>query len=388
MAKLQSQALNLGILQLCVCCLVVACGGRNLHVEEAGRSSLSFDIVDTIYQFGDSLSDTGNAIRESASSGLCTSFPYGESFFHYVTGRCSDGLVMADYYATAFGLPFLNPYLDGNANFSNGADFSVSGASALNVEVLESLDIAAGGTNSSLAVQLRWFETHLKSICTSPSECRDKLKRSLFLMEAIGGNDYNYAFGDYKSFDVVYELVPYVIQAITDGIKDMILLGAVNIVVPGVVPFGCMPCFLASANMTIPGSYDELGCLNVFNEVSQLHNQKLYNATKELQLLYPNATIIYADYYSAIIRMMENADVFGFDKNATLIACCGSGDNEYNFSWDATCGNDGASVCSNPNERISWDGLHFTQQLYKYVSEWMLQNTIIPHLTRASLASQ
>ena len=54
---------------------------------------------DSIYQLGDSISDTGNLIRESAF-GAASPFarlPYGETFFKNATGRCSNGLLMIDY---------------------------------------------------------------------------------------------------------------------------------------------------------------------------------------------------------------------------------------------------------------------------------------------------
>lgn len=54
---------------------------------------------EAIYQFGDSLSDTGNVIRERNGHGLSYArLPYGRTFFRRATGRCSDGLLMVDYF--------------------------------------------------------------------------------------------------------------------------------------------------------------------------------------------------------------------------------------------------------------------------------------------------
>lgn len=57
---------------------------------------------DKIYQLGDSISDTGNLIRENpfGPATPCTGPPYGETFFKNATGRCSDGLLMIDYIGT------------------------------------------------------------------------------------------------------------------------------------------------------------------------------------------------------------------------------------------------------------------------------------------------
>ena len=52
---------------------------------------------DAIYQLGDSLSDTGNLIREVPTS-TCARLPYGQNFPNNATGRCSNGMLMIDYF--------------------------------------------------------------------------------------------------------------------------------------------------------------------------------------------------------------------------------------------------------------------------------------------------
>lgn len=67
--------------------------------HEGHSISLKACLFDSIYQLGDSISDTGNLIRESAI-GAATPFsrlPYGETLFRKATGRCSDGLLMIDH---------------------------------------------------------------------------------------------------------------------------------------------------------------------------------------------------------------------------------------------------------------------------------------------------
>lgn len=58
----------------------------------------------SIYQLGDSLSDTGNRKLEDPFY-QCSQHPYGESFLKEPTGRCSDGLLMIDYIGTSFLSP-------------------------------------------------------------------------------------------------------------------------------------------------------------------------------------------------------------------------------------------------------------------------------------------
>ncbi|KAF9620812.1 hypothetical protein IFM89_014749 [Coptis chinensis] len=53
---------------------------------------------DGIFQFGDSISDTGNQIREAAGSrSPCAHNPYGQKLIGEPTGRCSNGRLMIDF---------------------------------------------------------------------------------------------------------------------------------------------------------------------------------------------------------------------------------------------------------------------------------------------------
>jgi len=52
----------------------------------------------SIFSFGDSLADTGNLYLASHHpSEDCFLPPYGETFFHHVSGRCSDGRLIIDF---------------------------------------------------------------------------------------------------------------------------------------------------------------------------------------------------------------------------------------------------------------------------------------------------
>ncbi|XP_056692402.1 sinapine esterase isoform X3 [Spinacia oleracea] len=53
--------------------------------------------IKAIYQFGDSISDTGNLIHENPTFKYAR-LPYGISFFQIPTGRPSNGLLMIDYF--------------------------------------------------------------------------------------------------------------------------------------------------------------------------------------------------------------------------------------------------------------------------------------------------
>ncbi|KAI8560464.1 hypothetical protein RHMOL_Rhmol04G0257700 [Rhododendron molle] len=152
-----------------------------------------------IYNFGNSILDTGNLIRQKpiGAASACARLPYGETFFKYATGRCSNGRLMIDFIANASGLPFLNPYLEKDADFRHGVDFAVAGATALPAKVLAKQNIVDPETNSSLEVQLG------------------------------------------KGIQEVKVLVPKVVAAIMSGVRRVISrYGAVGVIVPGLFPRG------------------------------------------------------------------------------------------------------------------------------------------------------
>ncbi|KAI3448638.1 hypothetical protein Pfo_005303, partial [Paulownia fortunei] len=323
---------------------------------------------DMVYQLGDSLSDTGNFIRES-SSGAASAYarlPYGETFFKKPTGRCSNGLLIIDYLAMASGLAFINPYKNTGADFRNGNNFATAGATALPIQILNSKNISSPFTTTSLDVQLDWMFTHFNGICIR--DCTQLLKNSLFLVGEIGMNDYSYALLQGKSIQETISLVPDVVYAIQQGISRVIQYGAVRIVVPGIFPLGCLPIHLTKFETRNAEAYDEYHCLKYLNDLSQNHNSQLQRAIEEVKKEHPNVTILYGDYYNAYMALLHNAQRLRFDVKNSQKACCGIGGN-YNFKLDRMCGGRGVPVCAQPDSYISWDGIHLTQQAYKVIAQ-------------------
>ncbi|KAI8553990.1 hypothetical protein RHMOL_Rhmol05G0061900 [Rhododendron molle] len=333
-----------------------------------------------IYQLGDSISDTGNLIRESpmGAASPFSRLPYGETFFHNATGRCSNGLLMIDYIAMSAGLPLLDAYKNTGADFKHGVDFAVAGSTALPVETLADQNILSPVTTSSLGVQLDWMSTHFNSTCDSGRDCAEKLKDSLFMVGEIGGNDYNYALFQGKSIDEVKSLVPSVVQAIANAVRRVINHGAVRVVVPGNFPIGCLPIYLTGFKTNNSTAYDDNNCLRDLNELSKFHNDQVQGAISELNKEFPNAVITYGDYYNAFDWLFRNAAYLGFDASATQRSCCGAG-GDYNFNLGRMCGAPDVPVCRNPDRLISWDGIHLTQKAYKLMTAWLLRD-LLPKL--------
>lgn len=330
-----------------------------------------------IYQFGDSVSDTGNRIVEDPLN-KCGNPPFGESIFLGPTGRCSNGLLMIDYIALGAGIPLLKPYLGASKDFSNGIDFAVSGSTTLSTRKLAEKGFNIEKiTNSSLGAQLDWLSTHLTSICISEIATRDYLKDALFIIGEMGGNDYNYAYSQGKNWDEIQNMVPEVVQVIIDGVKRVIALGAVKIIVQGSFPFGCIPKSITTFQSNNQnGTYDKHQCLEHINHVAAFQNEYLQNAIATLQEKYPETVILYGDYYNAYKWLLDNAPHLGI--TSTLRVCCGTG-GRLNYSTNLICGDPNVLSCPDPDTYISWDGVHITQKASELITQWIIAD-VFPNL--------
>lgn len=331
--------------------------------------------ITSVYQFGDSLADAGNAIRIPDVSLILSTgkLPYGETFFNKPTGRASDGRIINDFIVSALNLPFLNAYLNKGTSFRQGANFAVSGATALNNTFWAAQNVNLRPWNKYLDAQLDWFKSHLQSTCGS--NCGQHLKNSLVILGEFGGVDYFNCFFSNKQEPEIRRYVPLVIAEITRGIRDVIKLGATRILVPGVYPFGCLPVYLTSFAVPNATAYNPLGCLRNLNAFSSYHNTELKIALKSLQCEFPNVRIVYGDYYGALMTVLRRATRFGFNQNTLLAACCGGGGGRYNYG--KPCGSDGATTCPNPSRYVNWDGIHLTDAAHHRMANIIL-NDILP----------
>nr|GMD11531.1 GDSL esterase/lipase At1g28590-like [Ipomoea batatas]GME21529.1 GDSL esterase/lipase At1g28590-like [Ipomoea batatas] len=374
-----SSSRNVFVLIYVVLSLFASCG----YVVGQFRAMISF---------GDSLADTGNLVRISQSNKRVVSgeLPYGETYFHHPTGRFSDGRLVVDFIAQSMGFPLLPPSAarrSANANaagdFTKGVNFAVAGATAVDISYLEARGVSNPSTNVSLGTQLEWFKQMLPSVCNTPSSCKEYLQESLILMGEIGGNDYNHPFLQGHSKEEVLTYVPDVVNSISLAINELIELGAQTLIVPGNLPIGCSAAYLTVFASDNKNDYDATtGCLNWLNEFSQYHNQLLQEELDRLRQLYPDVTLIYADYYNAAMRIYRAPSKFGF-ASATS-ACCG-GEGPYHYHSSVDCGGPGSTTCDDPSTYVSWDGVHLTEAAYKLIATGLLQGPFtIPHMSELS----
>ncbi|KAK9278136.1 hypothetical protein L1049_027695 [Liquidambar formosana] len=146
--------------------------------------------------------------------------------------------------------------------------------------------------------------------------------------------------------------------------------GAKYVIVQGVPPTGCLPLVLT---LSPDNDRDEIGCVGSANKEAYNYNAILQAKLKNLRVQFPHAVIVYADYWNAYHTVMKNADHYGFKKS--LRACCGSGEEPYNYDLFAACGSPSTSSCPNPWQYINWDGVHLTEAMYKVLAEMFIKGT-------------
>ncbi|KAG2303822.1 hypothetical protein Bca52824_032473 [Brassica carinata] len=353
----------------------------------------------SIISFGDSIADTGNLLGLSDPNHLPhVAFPpYGETFFHHPTGRFSNGRLIIDFIvlfsmvllaAEFLGFPLVPPFYGSqNTNFEKGVNFAVGGATALERSFLEERGIHFAYTNVSLGVQLKSFKDSLPKLCGSPSDCRDMIENDLILMGEIGGNDYNYVFFVGKTIEEVREFVPLVITTISSAIKELIDMGGRTFLVPGEFPMGCSVTYLTLYQTSNKEEYNPSGCLKWLNKFAKYHSDQLQAELNKLRELYPHVSIIYADYYNALLRLFQEPGKFGFI-DRPLHACCGFG-GPYNFTFGRKCGFKGVESCTDPSKYVCWDGVHMTEAAYRLMAEGILKGTYaIPPFDWSCLKSE
>ncbi|GJT61772.1 GDSL esterase/lipase, partial [Tanacetum coccineum] len=357
------------------------CPTLNVQATDASAIPLRHD---KIFSFGDSIADTGNLLHSGAlTNPVIGKLPYGETFFHHATGRCSNGRLIIDFIAEEYGVPYLPSYLpvDGTlkSKAKHGINFAVAGATALDSKFFYDQGIGkALWSNDSISTQLDWFKELKSTMCTTKKDCDSYFKKSLFVMGEIGGNDYNYAFFVGGTFKQLKRMVPLVVGTIISATSMVIEEGAKDVVVPGNFPVGCWAAYLTMFGTQNKSAYDGNGCLKAHNAFSKYHNAQLKLGLEQLRQKYPQARIMYADYYGAAKALFHTPGHLGelslLRLNGGLIACCGGG-GSYNFNFTARCGHEGSKACKDPSTYANWDGLHLTETAYSHIATGLLKGT-------------
>ncbi|KAI3939728.1 hypothetical protein MKW92_034256 [Papaver armeniacum] len=332
-----------------------------------------------IYAFGDSYTDTGNT--KSGPDGPAgfnhvSSPPYGMTFFRKPTNRYSDGRLVIDFVTEFLSLPYLKPYLNRDkSDTSHGINFAVAGSTATDQSFFVKQNVTFYVPNASINVQLGWFKIFLESHgcrrqvinnkMVMSKECTGLMDNALFWVGEIGANDYAYIIGSSVTRETIQTLA---ISRVTGVLKELLEMGAKNLVVEGLPPTGCLPLALTLAPTD---DRDDIGCVGSANKQSYNHNTQLQANLQSLKKQYPHSMISYADYFAAHRTVMKNTNKYGFKE--AFKCCCGSGAEPYNFDLFVPCGSPSASkACKHPYQRINWDGVHLTEGMYKVVADMFI----------------
>ncbi|KAG8045686.1 hypothetical protein GUJ93_ZPchr0008g13731 [Zizania palustris] len=224
--------------------------------------------------------------------------------------------------AEKLGLPFVPPFLAHNGgSFRQGANFAVAGATALNASFFR--DIPGVGSfvlNTSSSVQLGWFDSLKPSLCSPAQECVGFFHNSLFFMGEFGVNDYSFSFFG-KTLPEVRSMVPDVVKAIKLATKRLI------------------------------------------------KQTRAKDALFNVRINHPDVRVVYADFFTPVIRIVESPATFGFTSD--ILRCCCGGGGKYNFNTSAGCGMAGSTVCDYPATYLFWDG-HMTEAAYRIIANaWL-----------------
>ncbi|KAJ7541330.1 hypothetical protein O6H91_10G055100 [Diphasiastrum complanatum] len=320
----------------------------------------NFTCPTAIFSFGDSLTDTGNyasafpappyikfhsSYEKAVSSGR---LPY----------RACNGRLLIDFTAQAFKFPFLDGYFkDIDPNYQHGVNFATSSSTARNTSEASPFFL------STQISQLIKFKNDALSSSDSNLPATEAFSTGLYWI-SIGLNDFlrAFAYSGLSLDQINVTLVPQVAQFISNAVRDLYnYAGARNFIVLNVPAVGCLPSVVSSLGTGAANSTDSFGCLHALNEVVQSYNSLLKTSLQQINQVISDATITYADYY-------------GFQSNATLLACCEDG---AHYSGPAAHCSSTATTCTNPSGYISWDGIHFTEAFNKVVATKFLEGTFI-----------
>ncbi|XP_060218488.1 GDSL esterase/lipase At4g01130 [Lycium barbarum] len=331
-----------------------------------------------IFNFGDSNTDTGGFWAAFPAQ----SPPHGMTYFKKPVGRATDGRVIVDFLAQAIGLPFLSPYLQSiGSDYRQGANFATL---ASTVRLPQTSLFVTGVSPFSLDIQLRQMKEFKAKVDELPHKGKTSLPspdifgKSLYTFY-IGQNDFT---GNLARLGIsgVKEFLPQVVSQIASTIKEIYALGGRTFWVLNLAPIGCYPAFLVELPHNT-SDIDQFGCLISYNNAVVDYNNMLKTTLAKTRKELADANVVYVDTHAVLLELFQHPTSHGLRYGTK--GCCGYGGGAYNFNQQLYCGNSKqvngktvtAKACKDPQNYVSWDGIHATDAANKLTTYAILNGS-------------
>ncbi|KAK4789074.1 hypothetical protein SAY86_020393 [Trapa natans] len=302
--------------------------------------------------------DASGTVSGSASSGGGTPG----------NGLCNGGLVI-DYLCDALGISPVPPYQNHTADFSDGANFALSGSTALPESFFNHkniLPLMLKNVPKRIDQQLQWFNNFIqKAKNGGGSGTKPDMANSLFWIGGVGAQDFA-RIHNVPNLSSSW-LSKNNIEQVANLIQGLVKQGAKYMVIQGLPPVGCLPLHLLLSPIT---ERDQNGCAAKVNKVVMNHNELLQRRLGQLQKKFPQCVFVYADFWKAYMKVLSGYHQFGFAE--PFKACCGSRNGVFNFNLRHLCGSPKTFVCQDASKHMVWDGVHFTAAMHHAIAKMFI----------------
>ncbi|KAK7411812.1 hypothetical protein VNO78_03253 [Psophocarpus tetragonolobus] len=315
--------------------------------------------------FGDSTVDSGNNnYIDTIPENKADYKPYGQNgFSQEPTGRFSNGRVIVDFIAEYAKLPLIPPFLQPNADYSNGVNFASGGAGVL-VETNQGLVI-------DLQTQLSHFEEVRKLLAEKLGEekAKELISEAVYFI-SIGSNDYMGGYLGNPKMQESYKPEQYVgmvIGNMTHAIQTLHEKGARKFGFLSLSPLGCLPALRALNQEANKG-----GCFEAASALALAHYNALCNVLSTLEHVLEGFMYSNTNFYDWLQDTIDNPTKYGFKDGVN--ACCGSGPYGGMFTCGGTKKVKEFRLCDNVEDHVWWDSFHPTEKIHEQFAKVLWNN--------------
>ncbi|RVX06540.1 GDSL esterase/lipase 7 [Vitis vinifera] len=313
-------------------------------------------LAPALYVFGDSLFDCGNN-NLLPTLAKANYLPYGMNFPKGVTGRFTDGRTVPDFIAEYLRLPYSPPSISVRTSVPlTGLNYA-SGVCGI---LPETGSLFGKCLNLDDQIELFRLTVELKLVTSfgSKKELSEYLSKSIFIF-SIGNNDYinNYLLPllyDSSKRYTPQQFAQLLVGRLSQGLKNLYILGARKMIVFELGPIGCMP-WITRRSKKGQGKCDEEA-----NSLVSHFNNDLGSMLKGLTSTLSGSTFVLGHVNWLGYDAIKNPSNYGLRDTST--SCCNSW-----LNGTATCIPFG-KPCANTNEHFFWDGFHLTEAVSSLVA--------------------